>query len=58
MAETTLLVSGGLKTEAPIITDVDGDTLCVNQVVPSKRRDDSTSTSTNSRSRSSVSGKC
>ncbi|MEO0969116.1 MAG: beta-ketoacyl synthase N-terminal-like domain-containing protein, partial [Cyanobacteria bacterium J06639_18] len=44
MADTTLLVTGGLKTEAPIITDVDGDALCVNQVVPSKRRDDSTST--------------
>ena len=40
MAETTLLVSGGLKTEPPIITNVKRDALSENQVIPASRVDD------------------
>ncbi|MEO1373245.1 MAG: amino acid adenylation domain-containing protein [Cyanobacteria bacterium J06635_10] len=44
MAETTLLVSGGLKIEPPVITSVDGDALSGNQVIGASKSNDNTST--------------
>ncbi|MEH1968245.1 fatty acyl-AMP ligase [Nostoc sp.] len=44
MAEATLIVSGGLKTEPPILKIVQGEALEQNRVVPAKKAEDGTRT--------------
>ncbi|NEP08925.1 MAG: alpha/beta fold hydrolase [Symploca sp. SIO2C1] len=44
MAETTLLIAGGLKTAPPVVSEVDGSALEQNQVVPAPANSEGTRT--------------